>query len=134
MIGNVKVKGSLGCSDHEMDEFKILREAEMVINKLMALGFREVGFSLFGICLVAWCRIRSWREEKLTFFSIQGSPTPASGAEHPSKEEVYQKLQKTCMDIQRVPSRTQTKGNPKWVEAKAGNLGGIRTQWQSIQG
>jgi len=30
LVGNVKVKGSLGCSDHEMVEFKILRAARRV--------------------------------------------------------------------------------------------------------
>ena len=26
LVGNLKVRGSLGCSDHEMVEFRILRE------------------------------------------------------------------------------------------------------------
>ena len=30
LVGNVKVKGSLGCSDHEMVEFKIRRAARRV--------------------------------------------------------------------------------------------------------
>jgi len=40
LVGNVKVKGSLGCSDHEMVEFKILRAARRVCSKLATLESR----------------------------------------------------------------------------------------------
>ncbi|GAB0188159.1 nucleoside diphosphate kinase 6 [Grus japonensis] len=33
VVGNVKLKGSLGCSDHEMVEFKILRAARRTHSK-----------------------------------------------------------------------------------------------------
>lgn len=33
LVGNVKLKGSFGCSVHEMVEFKILRAAIMVHSK-----------------------------------------------------------------------------------------------------
>jgi len=42
----VKVKGSLGCSDHEMVEFKILRVARGVRSKLPTLDFRRADFGL----------------------------------------------------------------------------------------
>lgn len=44
---NVSFKGSLGCSDHEMVEFKILRDARMVHSKLTNLDFRRADFGLF---------------------------------------------------------------------------------------
>ncbi|GAB0183649.1 hypothetical protein GRJ2_000830200 [Grus japonensis] len=47
LVGNVKVKGSLGCSDHEMVEFKILRAARRVHSKLTTLDFRRADFGLF---------------------------------------------------------------------------------------
>jgi len=43
-VGNVKVKGSLGCSDHEIVEFKILRAARRVYIKLTILDFRRAEF------------------------------------------------------------------------------------------
>jgi len=47
MVGNVKLKGSLGCSGHETVEFKILRTARRVHSKLATLDFRSAGFGLF---------------------------------------------------------------------------------------
>ncbi|GAB0186142.1 mitochondrial enolase superfamily member 1 [Grus japonensis] len=47
LVGNVKLKGSLGCSDHEMVEFKILREARRAHSKLITLDFRRADFGLF---------------------------------------------------------------------------------------
>ncbi|GAB0202816.1 mitochondrial enolase superfamily member 1 [Grus japonensis] len=45
--GNVKLKGSLGCSDHEMVEFKILRAARRAHSELTTLDFRTADFGLF---------------------------------------------------------------------------------------
>ncbi|KAK4822670.1 hypothetical protein QYF61_019037 [Mycteria americana] len=47
LVGNVKLKGSLGCSDHEMVEFKILRAPRRVHSKLSTLDFRRADFGLF---------------------------------------------------------------------------------------
>ncbi|GAB0181349.1 hypothetical protein GRJ2_000600200 [Grus japonensis] len=47
LVGNVKLKGSLGCSDHEMVEFKILRAVRRAHSKLTALDFRRADFALF---------------------------------------------------------------------------------------
>ncbi|GAB0175888.1 hypothetical protein GRJ2_000054000 [Grus japonensis] len=47
LVGNVKLKGSLGCSDHEMVEFKILRAARRVHSELTTLDFRREDFGLF---------------------------------------------------------------------------------------
>ncbi|KAK4812684.1 hypothetical protein QYF61_012194 [Mycteria americana] len=47
LVGNVKLKGSLGCSDHEMVEVKILRAARRVHSKLTALDLRRADFGLF---------------------------------------------------------------------------------------
>ncbi|GAB0204478.1 hypothetical protein GRJ2_002913400 [Grus japonensis] len=47
LVGNVKLKGSLGCSDHEMVAFKILRARRRVYSKLTTLDFRRAAFGLF---------------------------------------------------------------------------------------
>ncbi|GAB0180267.1 mitochondrial enolase superfamily member 1 [Grus japonensis] len=47
LVGDVKLKGSLGCSDHEMVEFRILRAARRALSKLTTLDFRRADFGLF---------------------------------------------------------------------------------------
>jgi len=47
VVGNVKAKGSLGCSDHEMVEIRILRAGRKVKSKLTILDSRGVDFGLF---------------------------------------------------------------------------------------
>jgi len=46
LVGNVKVKGSLGCSGHEIVEFKLLRAVRRVRSKLATLDFRRADFGL----------------------------------------------------------------------------------------
>jgi len=59
LVGNVEVRGSLGCSDHEMVEFKILRAARRVHSKLTTLDFGRADFGLLrGICLVEYHGIK----------------------------------------------------------------------------
>ncbi|GAB0176272.1 hypothetical protein GRJ2_000092400 [Grus japonensis] len=47
LVGDVKLKGSLGCSDHKMVEFRILRAVRRVHSKLTTLDFRRADFGLF---------------------------------------------------------------------------------------
>ncbi|GAB0208089.1 hypothetical protein GRJ2_003274600 [Grus japonensis] len=47
LVGDVKLKGSLGYSDHEMVEFRILRAARKALSKLTTLEFRRADFGLF---------------------------------------------------------------------------------------
>ncbi|GAB0194032.1 hypothetical protein GRJ2_001868500 [Grus japonensis] len=47
LVGDVKLKASLGCSDHEMVEFKILRAARRAHSKLTTLDFRRADLGLF---------------------------------------------------------------------------------------
>ncbi|GAB0189267.1 hypothetical protein GRJ2_001392000 [Grus japonensis] len=47
LMWNVKLKGSLGCSDHEMVEFRILRAVRRVHSRLTILDFRRADFGLF---------------------------------------------------------------------------------------
>ncbi|PKU31341.1 dtw domain-containing protein 2 [Limosa lapponica baueri] len=60
LVGNVKLKVSLGCSDHEMVEFKALRAARKVCSKLTTLDFRRADF---GILRNLIGRVKPWREE-----------------------------------------------------------------------
>jgi len=47
LVGNVKRKGSLGCCDHEMMGFKILRAVSRAHSKLTALDISRADFGLF---------------------------------------------------------------------------------------
>ncbi|GAB0177124.1 hypothetical protein GRJ2_000177600 [Grus japonensis] len=64
LVGNVKLKGSLGCSGHEMVEFRILRAAKRAHSKLTALDFRRADFGLFRDVLgrVPWDKAFKGRE------------------------------------------------------------------------
>lgn len=39
LVGNVKLKGSLGCSNHEIQDFKILRTVRRAHSKLSTLDY-----------------------------------------------------------------------------------------------
>ena len=56
LVGSVKLKGSLGCSDHEMVKFKIPRSVRRTHSKLTTLDFRRADFGLFRDLLgrVVW--------------------------------------------------------------------------------
>jgi len=47
LMENVKLKGSLGCSDHEMVDLKILRTEMRVQSKVTTLDLRRTDFGLF---------------------------------------------------------------------------------------
>ena len=54
LVGNVKVKGSLGYSDHKIVEFKIFRAVRRVRSKLAMLDFCRAALASSGICLVEY--------------------------------------------------------------------------------
>ncbi|KAK4826285.1 hypothetical protein QYF61_007132 [Mycteria americana] len=64
LIENVKVKGSLGCSDHEMVEFRILMGGRRLKSKLTTLDFRRADFGLFKDLLgrVPWDKALEGKE------------------------------------------------------------------------
>jgi len=55
---DVKAGGRLGCSDHEMVEFRILRGESRAISRIKTLDFRRANFGLFKELLgeVPWVR------------------------------------------------------------------------------
>lgn len=48
---HVKVEGSLGCSEPETVDFKILRHVSKTNSRVTVLGFRKADFDLFGYLL-----------------------------------------------------------------------------------
>jgi len=85
LMGNVKLKGSFGCSDHEMVKFKLLRAARRAHSKLTTLDFRTADFGLFRDLLgrVPWDKALEGRGAPGKLVNIQRSPPPSSGAMHP---------------------------------------------------
>ena len=63
LIGNMKVKCILGCSEHEVVEFSLLRRGSRVKSKPTTLDFRRAVFGFFKDQLGDTCGIKPWREE-----------------------------------------------------------------------
>lgn len=59
LVGNVKIKGSLGCGDHEKVEFNITTVARRAHSKLQPWTLRRHSLFSSWICLVH--RIKPWR-------------------------------------------------------------------------
>ncbi|GAB0208473.1 mitochondrial enolase superfamily member 1 [Grus japonensis] len=58
LVGDAKVGGSLGCSDHEMVEFRILHGRSRAISRITTLDFRRANFGLCKDLLgrIPWVR------------------------------------------------------------------------------
>jgi len=46
LVGNVQLKSSLGCSDHEMVEFRFLKAVRRAHSKLTTMDIRRADFGL----------------------------------------------------------------------------------------
>lgn len=51
LLGHMKVKGRLGCSDQKLPELKILTEMKKRNRRITALDFKRTDFSLFRYLL-----------------------------------------------------------------------------------
>ena len=73
LVGNVKLKGRLGCSDHKMEDFKMLRAVRRVQSKLTALNFRTADFGVFRDLLgrVPWDKALEGREAQESWLILQ---------------------------------------------------------------
>lgn len=47
LMGNIKARGSLGCRDHVLVEFAVLRDMTQVRSKVRPLDARKANFQLF---------------------------------------------------------------------------------------
>jgi len=58
LVEDVKVGGRLGCSDHEIVEFRILRGGSRAISRIKTLDFKRANFGLFKELLggIPWAR------------------------------------------------------------------------------
>lgn len=96
LVSNVKHKGSFGCSDHEMVEFKILRVSKRVCNKLATLDSSRADFELFRKQLgrVTWeNKYRGGKRGLKKLVSVQGPSPPCPEALHLERKEGRQGCQ-----------------------------------------
>lgn len=64
LVSNMKFKGSLGCRDHDIMDFKILRMSKKVqVASLLLWISGEQTFPLAGNCLARWHGVVPWKEE-----------------------------------------------------------------------
>lgn len=68
VLGNVIVKGSLGCNDHEIVEFKIPVVMKKAHSEITTLVFRRLDFGLFRNMFhgVPWYKALEGREAQET--------------------------------------------------------------------
>jgi len=87
LVEDVKVGGSLGCSDHEMMKFRMLYGGSRAMSRITALDFRRVNFGLFKDLLggIPWVRAlegrgvqESWSLFKHHIFHAQDRCIPLS--------------------------------------------------------
>ncbi|GAB0209619.1 hypothetical protein GRJ2_003427600 [Grus japonensis] len=74
LVGDVKLKGSLSCSDHEMVEFKILRAVRRAHSKLTTLDFRRADFGLLRDLLgrIPWDKALEGRGARDSWLIFKG--------------------------------------------------------------
>ena len=87
LVGDVKFGGSLGCSSHEMVEFRILYGRSKATSRITTLDFRRANFNLFKDLPggIPWASIlegkgtqESWSTLKCHFFEAQDRCIPES--------------------------------------------------------
>lgn len=72
-MGHMKFKGSLGCSNHEMEECKILRELMGPHNKVTTVDLRRADLGLFRNLLgrVPWNKALEGRRVQETWLILK---------------------------------------------------------------
>ncbi|GAB0176134.1 hypothetical protein GRJ2_000078600 [Grus japonensis] len=98
LVGDVKLKGSLDCSDHEMVEFKILRAVRRAHSKLTTLDCRRADFGLFRDLLgrVSWDKALEGRGAQDSWLVFKGHLLQAQERCIPTKR-------KSCRNTRRPP-------------------------------
>ncbi|GAB0206060.1 hypothetical protein GRJ2_003071600 [Grus japonensis] len=89
LVGDVKLKGSLGGSDQEMVEFRILRAARRACSKLTTLDFSRADFGLFRDLLgrIPWDKALEGRGAQDSWLVLKGHLLQAQGRCIPTKRK-----------------------------------------------
>ncbi|GAB0208992.1 mitochondrial enolase superfamily member 1 [Grus japonensis] len=127
LVGDVKDGGSLGCSGHEMVEFRILHGRSRAISRTTTLDFRRANFGLFKDLLgrIPWVKVlegkraqESWSIFRHHFLRAQDQCIPknrktSKGGRRPAwmSKELLEKLKG-----KKEAYRMWKKGLPTWEE------------------
>ncbi|GAB0177476.1 hypothetical protein GRJ2_000212900 [Grus japonensis] len=117
LVGDVKLKGSLGCSDHEMVEFRILRAARRACSKLTTLDFRRADFGLFRDLLgrIPWDKALEGRGSQDSCLIFKGHLLQA---------------QERCIPTKRKSSKNAQR--PAWMNKEV--LGKVKHKKEAFRG
>ncbi|GAB0203411.1 hypothetical protein GRJ2_002806700 [Grus japonensis] len=117
LVGDVKLRGSLGCSDHEMVEFRILRAARRACSKLTTLDFRRADFGLFGDLLgrIPWDKVLEGRGAQDSWLIFKGHLLQA---------------QERCIPTKRKSSKNTKR--PPWMNEEL--LGKVKQKKEAYRG
>ncbi|GAB0202710.1 hypothetical protein GRJ2_002736600 [Grus japonensis] len=117
LVGDVKLKGSLGCSDHEMVEFRILRAARRALSKLTTLDFSRADFGLFRDLLgrKPWDKALEGRGAQDSWLIFKGHLLQA---------------QERCIPTKRKSSKTTKR--PPWMNKEL--LGKVKQKKEAYRG
>ncbi|PKU33403.1 rna-directed dna polymerase from mobile element jockey-like [Limosa lapponica baueri] len=88
-----RLGGSLGCTDHEMVELRILRGGNKANGRITTPNFRRADFSLCRDLLgrIPWETVLESRGGLGDLFDIQGPPHPSSRMVHHNEQEIKQR-------------------------------------------
>ncbi|GAB0183953.1 mitochondrial enolase superfamily member 1 [Grus japonensis] len=117
LVGDVKLKGSLGCSDHKMVEFRILRAARRAHSKLTILDFRRADFGLFRDLLgrIPWDKALEGRGAQDSWLIFKGHLLQS---------------QERCIPTKRKSSKSTKR--PPWMNKEL--LGKVKQKKEAYRG
>jgi len=137
LVEDVKVGGRLGCSDHEMVEFRILHGGSRAISRIKTLDLRRADFALFKELLggIPWARAlegrgvqECWSLFKRHFLHAQERCIPLR-IKSSKGDGIPAWLNKEAS------SRDQVEEKDPWnMERGTGHLGRVQKLGESMQG
>ncbi|GAB0204516.1 hypothetical protein GRJ2_002917200 [Grus japonensis] len=123
MLGDGKLKGSLGCSDHEMVEFKILRAVRRAHSKLTTLDFRRAAFGLFRDLLgkIPWDKALGGRGAQDSWLVFKDHPLQAQERCIPTKRKSGKNARRPAWVNKELPDEKEAyrgwkQGQVTWEE------------------
>ncbi|PKU27650.1 glycerol kinase [Limosa lapponica baueri] len=133
LVGNVKLKGILGCSDHEMVEFKILRAARRVRSKLTTLEFRRADFGLLRdlIGRVPWEKVLKGRGAQGNWLVFKDHLLQAQERYIPKKKKSEKKARMPAWINKELLYKLKTKKEAYrgWKQGRVGWVEYRETEW-----
>ncbi|GAB0206109.1 hypothetical protein GRJ2_003076500 [Grus japonensis] len=117
LVRDVKLKGSLDCSDHEMVEFRILRAVRRALSKLTTLDFSRADFGLFRDLLgrIPWDKALEGRGAQDSWLVFKGHLLQA---------------QEQCIPTERKSGKNTKR--PSWMNKEL--LGKVKQKKEAYRG